>query len=522
MQQANSDGQANNEKERIEAVNAAIDACLQHATDLVRAARAVQAIRLPNIAYHLAVLALEEVGKSELIGMEAFSSRGEETREWVARMYEDHVRKLFFALWGPSFGREKITRGQIESFRGMAKRMHEMRLAGLYFDPAHDHRCTPRDIVTAEEAETLMRMAEVRIAMEQTRYVELDKATADDISWFAIATKDPVNRNAILGSKSMDKLSELREARLWIHWLREQFEEAERRGREAAERELRRPEPSEDEALEPKWKLKVRFHTNSHSIRPKALNWWNGVSDWIKLASAGDKKNELIAEFALPKAVSLDSLWWAGWGASRKFVVALNIASMGYFWWYVPEHVSRFYETLVDVETSDRLSVERSPILRLDWHRDALTEEDLKRAALCMGMLPGPRPEEKHEPFDHYIAGLAFLSKNDIHMQFERSAFEQFYKALKSGMRVYGDWDGVSPFIKAFDAIMCEVMPEPEECRRYVHLGERLEAARSISAEISLSEVGMMKVLCDAYFLQLFKQLVRDRVGSEATTHEKL
>jgi len=47
-----------------------IDTCQSHASDLLNAARRIlEDENLPNIAYHLAALALEEIGKCALIGM---------------------------------------------------------------------------------------------------------------------------------------------------------------------------------------------------------------------------------------------------------------------------------------------------------------------------------------------------------------------------------------------------------------------------------------------------------------------
>lgn len=45
---------------------AALNACVVHARHLLESAKAVQAIHHNNIAYHLAALALEELGKREL------------------------------------------------------------------------------------------------------------------------------------------------------------------------------------------------------------------------------------------------------------------------------------------------------------------------------------------------------------------------------------------------------------------------------------------------------------------------
>jgi hypothetical protein len=50
---------------------ASLSACVVHARDLVEAAKAVEAGGRSNIAYHLATLALEELGKRELYRIQA-------------------------------------------------------------------------------------------------------------------------------------------------------------------------------------------------------------------------------------------------------------------------------------------------------------------------------------------------------------------------------------------------------------------------------------------------------------------
>jgi AbiV family abortive infection protein len=111
-------------------VQAIIDACVSNAEDLVKGAELLLAQNLANIAYHLGALALEEIGKSEIMGvMQAAKVREGEVSE---KHLDDHVRKLFWALWGPSFGRELITGTQLETYRGLATSIHETRLQALY------------------------------------------------------------------------------------------------------------------------------------------------------------------------------------------------------------------------------------------------------------------------------------------------------------------------------------------------------------------------------------------------------
>lgn len=494
-----------------------IDACVSNADDLLRSAkRVLEGERLPNIAYHLATLALEEIGKAELIGMSHLAREQADPLEWAER-HEDHVRKLFWALWGPSFGKEIITREQIESFQRLARIIHSTRLKGLYVDPSAQGPL-PKDAVAEEETRNLISLATARLGIEKTQGPRaLDQKGQEVFSWFLTATKDPEKRNLIFGKKSMERLAELGGTRQWMEWLKQEFEKAEREARALAEAELRRTEPAASEAAKEKWKLRIRIYTNSHSIRPRPLHDWNKDITWIKLLPVNNKKNEILVEFILPKNIPVHALWWAGWGIARKFVVSMNIGSLGYFWWYVPQQISRFYEGLKDLEAEANVVVERSPILKLDWKRDALTERDLSNVKLCFAMIPSPGGEGGHEPFDHYITGLAFLSKTDIHMQLEANAYEAFYKALKTAMRVYRDWDGSASFSQVFHAVMKDLIPEQTDRQRFIDLGEQFEKKPvAVSQAITLSETGGIKILCDAYFLRTFRRLADERAKLEA------
>ena len=99
--------------------------------------------------------------------------------------------------------------------------------------------------------------------------------------------------------------------------------------------------------------------------------------------------------------------------------MALNVGSAGFFWWHMPDKVNTFYEQLTDLETDERLGVERTPALRVDWGHHALTRDVLGRVALCLGHLPRADDTEAHQPFNHYLTGLAFMAKTDLTMQFE-------------------------------------------------------------------------------------------------------
>lgn len=487
--------------------------CLDNAERLLLAAAKIDEERIHNVSYYLAGLALEEIGKADMIATDfSVSHRSQESR-WIEKYSLDHVGKLFWALWGPSLGHELITTELLNSFKGLAKHIYDKRLRGLYVDALGEQDILPKDAVTEEEAKILLGLTRARleIARQWEPHVLTDEKQAD-LRWYSKATSYPEKRNMILGQKSMEKLVELGDAGAWIHWLRIEFEQADAEAHARTEQELQRLDPPEEEALNPKWQMRIRLYTNSHSIRPKTLNTWNSISNSIKLISVDGKKQQLLVDFNMPKAVLADSLWWVGWGVAHKFITALNIGAMGFFWWYVPEHISRYYEKLTDVEEKLDYSVERSPILKLNWHKDVLSEQELRNTAVCFGMLPGPNDKEKHEPFGHYFTGLGFLGKTDIHMQFEANAYQSFYSALKTGMRIYNDWDEKSPFADTFNRLTCDFITDSSARSRIVQIGESFATDQPVQSEITLSDVGTIKALCDYYFIMTFRRLMEERI----------
>jgi len=87
---------------------AAMQACIDHARALLESARAVQATKHPNVAYHLATLALEEIGRRELIGVQSVSAKQSLPPAWPQKHTQDHVKKLFWCFFGGSFVYERV------------------------------------------------------------------------------------------------------------------------------------------------------------------------------------------------------------------------------------------------------------------------------------------------------------------------------------------------------------------------------------------------------------------------------
>lgn len=485
--------------------------CISHANDLLNGSKILLEKGLQNIAYHLAALALEEIGKSVMLVVGHATISSPKGVKILKQAGEDHSKKLFWALWGPTFGKKDMSKQQIESFIDFANRIHFIRLSGLYVDPFQDAD-EPSRLVSPEETKNLISIAEARIKMEEYSDIkEPDQQTKDDFIWFETSAEVPEKKKLIFGKKSMDKLKEFDgDATKWVRWMREQFDKAAKESKELLQKELTLAEPSATKKRNKKWKIRFRLKTVSHSLRNKHLNNWNSKTDFIRL-NIGKKiprKSELIVEMILPRGVPLQSLWYASWGEARRLAVSLCIASRGYFWWYLPRDVTKFYEKIVDVESNSEVGVERRPKLELNWGNNVLSDSDLANTAMCYRFLPRGNVRFLND----YVTGLSFFGKNDIHTPFEKEIYLDFYHALLHAMIFYKDHKEGSPFIDSFDRVFKAILKDTTGFREYIEIAEELMKHRSTKKKITLSECGAMKILCDVYIFHRINQMAKRNV----------
>src|SRR5258708_816788 len=80
-----------------------VDACIKNAEGFIRAADALISANVPHVRYHLAALALEEIGKAFISNVHFVSSTNEDSTFYVNIPVDDHVKKLYWAFFGPLF-----------------------------------------------------------------------------------------------------------------------------------------------------------------------------------------------------------------------------------------------------------------------------------------------------------------------------------------------------------------------------------------------------------------------------------
>ena len=489
-----------------------IKICVEHANDILEGAKLLLEKKKYNIAYNLAAIALEEIGKTSMSLANLALKKEEEKPLPIDKYYDDHIEKLNWALF-PLFWKQRgdIVQ-QVKSFKNLAFNIHNKRLDGLYVKPDLIRCKKPRSFIRKTEAETLISLVENIIKIKEAGNIRsLSSRKKENIKWFMNSMDDDIKHKLILGSKSLNKWREIGDVHKWFEWIRKQFEEAEKESREFLQKELSRPKPSVEEKRDPKWKLRFRLMTNSHSIRQRVLSHWNTDNNFIRLHKG--KKKELIVEFILPKAVPIKGLYFNGWWLCRKFTVSLNIATRGFFWWNISKDTSRYYEKITDLESNSEVVAEQKPKLEINWGNRVLTEPDLFNALMIFNQIPDSKNKDRIKPFDFYIAGLSLLGKNDIHLRLEDSIFLNFFKSLKNGMKFYKDWDGKTLFEESAVKVFSKCAPMLKNLDKIIRLAVEFERLGRPTKKITLNEVGVMKILCDIYFFYVLRNMYINKIN---------
>jgi AbiV family abortive infection protein len=485
-----------------------IDACLANARDLLRAARRVlEDEKLPNICFHLAVLGLEEIGKAALLGARHIAQSADDETGSFDKRLDDHSFKLFWALWAPNLAHGNVSKDEFEKLRGMATTLHDERLDAMYvsFDLADG---TPLRGVSESRAQTLLDLLDTRLGMEAARGGEVvDTSAHPEMKWFLEATADPEKRKLIFGQKAFDKLAEIGHMLKWMGWLKEQFDAAEAAGRDHLQRELARAVPDASNRGEEKWRIAIRLHSPSQSIRNRALNAWNARPTWIRLTRVGNDRHAVDVEFTYHEAMQLQQLGPISYRATRMFVAALNIGSLGFWWWHLPDDSGRFYERLTDLKAPPgmKIGLNMHSGRKFEWDREALDEPELNRVAMCFGMIAALDDPIYLAVVEPYLTGLALIAKSDLHLSLVPQASERFAAALLEAMRRFGDWDGTEDALAAgVSGFFGPRMQKAEDVQELLDLLRRLSRRPLGQESITMERAAILKVLTDAYLITQF------------------
>jgi AbiV family abortive infection protein len=425
--------------------------CLDHARDLIASAERVLAddSAYPNIAYHLAILAMEEIGKAGMLCARGVT-RGAWDASWIDKRLDNHVWKLMWAVWAPSLSGGKIDPKDFEEARRFAESTHERRMAGLYVDYEDSVTAPPRQAVQIGHATTLLNLAAARLELEEARGAPVLDGSTEELEWYLATVSDELGRKRLFSQPFIKKHEEFGgDTRAWVRWAREEFRRVAEAEKELLKRELSRQASKPGEG-KPKWLMKVRVQTPSHSLRQKTLNFWNDRIDAVKLRTAGRKNQDLLLEITVHDHVKLEQVFDFGLALSKMHLVMLNIGTAGFFWYELSGQAEAYYESVQDLETPGvNVFIGRLSGLPREWAEDrpdrrkrqrvALEEAHLNIAIRALAAF-GFTPDDEAEPiFGQYLHGLTLLSKSDLHMSLETQARDAFLTALRRAMHKFGD-----------------------------------------------------------------------------------
>jgi AbiV family abortive infection protein len=480
--------------------------CLDNAIDLLESSKILFNNIKYHAAYHLATVALEEIGKSELILIHQLAPK-EGAKEWTENQLDDHVKKLFWSFFGTLFGNKKLTTELLENTKGLAQHIHDTRLKGLYVDIIEGVVSFPQNLDYKSECEKLLHIVDSRLKLklEGNKYTTYENDSIL-LPWFLKATDDQEKRKFIMGSKSMEKLAELGDTREWIGWLKNEYDKADEESRKLLEKELALQIPNDEENI-PKWKVKFRLYSDSHSMKQKNFHEWNKLNSWIQLKPVPDKKhrNEILAEIILPKSLRLDNVFIQSWYIMRVFTLSLNIGSFGFFWWDLPKYRNKFYEKAFDIEKDTEIRLEIIPSLKINWDRGILSEEDMRNTAICYSQILKLGLDRNDEnPINYYFGGLTSLAFNDINYRIEKQSYINFYLCFKYALKLYEVWNGVDDYFVTFSKTLQEIGLLDDEIGELFNIGEN-----KIDKVITLENVSSMKITCDAFFIKKFSEILK-------------
>ena len=487
---------------------AAVAACLENADELLRTARgAIDRDEVPRIGFHLAALALEELSKANLLGIVALAAKqGREIPDIIRNALEDrrHVKRLFWAIWTQTLGKDIVTAKQVEDIRGVARWIHETRLRGLYVDVSEGELSLPGSAVAKDAAVRLVDWGQALLDHERVRMtasIEVSNEVREQQAWFLNAGDDPECERFIFSKESMAKLAELGNPAKWVPWLKSTWERHQREARELLQRELERDTAQGDHTAM-RWKFKIRLFTTTHSIRPKALAKWNKNVTWIKLETC-NKRDQMLVEFSAPSGVHITDVYQSGWAMARRFAIALNVGSRGFFWWYVPHQTDSYFEKMTDLESRRDVRVSQ-PTQELSRKPVVLSENALDLTTVVMSLMPAFERDRNVMPLEKYTEAVTWLSKSDIHMRFESHAFGCFYGAFRAALQ---NWTGQAPEDSVLERVSAEfdrLAPNFDRKTEFIKSGEAFVSAGRLSPH-TLPETMAMKALCDLLFWDVFK-----------------
>jgi hypothetical protein len=232
------------------------------------------------------------------------------------------------------------------------------------------------------------------------------------------------------------------------------------------------------------------------------LKKWNERVRWIKFhpQQGSLSKEQLITEIVLGDNIPLGALQTVATSLSIQLVMALNLATSGFWWWPQPPNQQRVYERIRDLEKHLDVMVEDESF-KVFAGRAALTDVHMDNLVQCLAALPDPQ-EKRAQAYQHYLGGLTFTALNCVQWRCEAHAFANFVQAFALLAREAKFSEDQEPTDAAVERFVKEKFPQldPPERDKLLDLVRTLNQQPQIAPSVKLGDVYFMKLLCETIF----------------------
>jgi hypothetical protein len=218
--------------------------------------------------------------------------------------------------------------------------------------------------------------------------------------------------------------------------------------------------------------------------------------------------------------VSAEALAPMSYRVARMFVAAMNIGSLGGFWWWRrAEQIEKFYQRLTDLKAAPGLNIGLNMHAwpKFEWKREAVDDSELQRVGLCFGMIARLDRPVYQAVVEAYLTGLAFIGKSDLHLNFAPQAAERFATCLLDAIRHFGVWDGTDEGLPAaISGFFRPLFKQPEDEQELIDLLRQLRQQPLNVANITLEKAAILKLFCDVYLVKRFEMMAGDLAAEAA------
>jgi hypothetical protein len=231
-------------------------------------------------------------------------------------------------------------------------------------------------------------------------------------------------------------------------------------------------------------------------------------------------KEELIVELTLGDNIPVASLWPLGFHLALQFIVAINMATSGFWWWPLAPNRQRFYEKIDDLEKNLGVQIDDASF-NVFTHRPKLTDVHMQHLTLCLAALPGPNDQHRAPAYTYYLGGLNFIALNSIQWRCEGQAFGNFLESLRLLMAEAKYLTDGESLDVAVGRLLKEKYPDLDTPEHDLFLQLIRAFDRKEGKPVAkLGDVYLMKLLCETIFRDAIVPAVMQRKAQEQETRD--